>query len=238
MSALIVVPAFNEAENIANTLAGIRGSLPGVDMAVVDDGSGDETAALALAGGAIVMRLPVNLGYGGALQTGFQYAQAHGYDVVVQMDADGQHEPTCVPDLLKALEEGDADIVIGSRFLGRGEYRAGLARVMGMKLMRWLIRVTVGVRITDPTSGFQALGRRAIALYASPVYPVDYPDADVLIMVCRAGLRVKEVGVTMYPRLVGMSMHSGLKPIWYLLKILLSVGVTLLRRPPALARER
>lgn len=154
------------------------------------------------------------------------------------MDADGQHEPACIADLLAELRKGDVDLVIGSRFLNGGDYRPSPARALGMALMRWIIRATTGHQITDPTSGFQAMNRTAIALYASNVYPTDYPDADVLIMIHRAGLRVREIPVRMYQREAGQSMHSGLKPIWYMFKMLLSIAVTLLRKPPALVRSR
>jgi glycosyltransferase involved in cell wall biosynthesis len=235
---LIVMPAYNEAANIVTTVRGARRAEPGVDIVVVDDGSTDSTAELALSAGATVLPLPVNLGYGGALQTGFIYANAEGYDEVVQLDADGQHEPACIRDLLAELRKGDVDLVIGSRFLNGGDYRPSPARALGMALMRRIIRTTTGHAITDPTSGFQAMNRTAIALYASNVYPTDYPDADVLIMIHRAGLRVREISVRMYQREAGQSMHSGLKPIWYMFKMLLSIGVTLLRKPPAVARSR
>ncbi len=235
---LVVMPAYNEAANIGNTIRKARQANPDVDIAVVDDGSMDDTAAIATQAGATVLPLPINLGYGGALQTGFMYAEANGYDEVVQLDSDGQHEPACINDLLTALRDDGMDIVIGSRFMGTGDYKAPPARAAGMALMRWLTRVTTGKKITDPTSGFQALNRRAICLYASDVYPSDYPDADVLIMVQRAGLRVGEIPVQMYQREAGVSMHSGLiKPIWYMFKMLLSIGLTMLRKPPAVSRS-
>ncbi|MGC9317121.1 MAG: glycosyltransferase family 2 protein [Armatimonadota bacterium] len=238
MKTMIVMPAYNEAENIASTIARARLAAPDLDIVVVDDGSTDNTLRVALEAGATVLPLPVNLGYGGALQVGFMYAEANDYDEVVQLDADGQHEPACIPDLLNALRSGELDLVIGSRFLDGGDYRPSRARALGMAVMRWLTRVTTGKNITDPTSGFQAVNRTAISLYASDVYPSDYPDADVLIMIHRAGLRVGEIPVRMYDREAGQSMHSGLlKPIWYMFKMLLSIGLTLLRKPPELARS-
>lgn len=236
MRTLVVMPAYNEADNIATTIRRAREAVPDVDIVVVDDGSMDDTANIALEAGATVLPLPMNLGYGGALQTGFMYAAANGYDEAVQLDSDGQHEPRYIRDLLETLREDDLDIVIGSRFLGVGDYKAPPARAMGMALMRWLVRVTSGKKITDPTSGFQAVSRKAIELYASDVYPSDYPDADVLIMVQRAGLRVQEIPVQMYERESGESMHSGiLKPVWYMFKMLLSIGLTLLRKPPVVS---
>lgn len=234
---LIVMPAYNEAANIEKTIRGVLRAVPEVDIVVIDDGSTDNTGDLAVAAGATVLPLPINLGYGGALQVGFLYADANGYEEVVQLDADGQHEPACVADLLHELRTGDVDLVIGSRFMNGGDYKPSKARAMGMALMRSIIKMTTKQTITDPTSGFQAMGRKAISLYASDVYPVDYPDADVLIMIHRSGLRVHEISVKMYQRDEGQSMHSGLKPIWYMFKMLLSIGVTLLRKPPALARS-
>lgn len=232
MKTLVLMPAYNEADNIVSTIAKVKEAVPDVDIAVIDDGSTDDTANLAVRAGADVLPLPSNLGYGGALQAGFLYAQSEGYDEVVQIDADGQHEPACVAELLSEVRTKDADLVIGSRFLGSGDYCPSPARAMGMSLMRWLVRVATGKSITDPTSGFQAMNRRAIDLYASDVYPSDYPDADVLIMIHRAGLAVREIPVQMYARESGESMHSGLKPVWYMFKMLLSIVMTLLRTPP------
>jgi len=234
---LIAMPAYNEAANIEKTISAVKKAVPDVDIVVIDDGSMDNTGDLAVSAGATVLPLPVNLGYGGALQVGFLYADAHDYDEVVQLDADGQHEPACVADLLAELRKGDVDLVIGSRFMNGGDYTPSKARALGMELMRNIIRWTTKQTITDPTSGFQAMNRTAISLYASEVYPTDYPDADVLIMIHRSGLRVREIPVTMYQRDEGQSMHSGLKPIWYMFKMLLSIAVTLLRKPPALARS-
>jgi glycosyltransferase involved in cell wall biosynthesis len=233
---LCIIPALNEADRIAQVIADVRRDAPGVDVLVVDDGSTDRTADVAREAGARVCSLPLNLGYGAALQSGYQYALRRGFDTAVQMDADGQHEPQDVQRLLSGLAEHEADVIIGSRFLGEGRYKVSPVRALAIGLMRFLVRLLTGQRITDPTSGFQALSLRAIRLYASDEYPVDYPDADVLIMAHRAGLRVAEVPVSMYERAAGRSMHDGLKPVWYMFKVLLSVAVTMLR--PAAAIER
>ena len=238
MKTLVIMPAYNEEQNVGATVRGVRRAVPEADVVVINDGSRDNTTGVALSAGATVLPLPINLGYGGALQVGFIYAEANDYDEVVQVDADGQHEPECVADLLNELRRGDLDLVIGSRFLGTGDYKPSPARALGMALMRTLTRWTTRNNITDPTSGFQAMNRKAIALYASDVYPTDYPDADVLIMIHRAGLRVREIGVRMYDREAGESMHSGiLKPVWYMFKMLLSIGLTLLRKPPQVVRS-
>jgi glycosyltransferase involved in cell wall biosynthesis len=237
MKVLVVTPAWNEAANIQRTVAGVREALPEADVVVVDDGSRDATRELAAAAGATVLSHPFNLGYGGALQTGFLYAQAHGYDAVVQIDADGQHDPLSAAAMVKGLQDGGADVVLGSRFLGAGDYQPSALRAAGIGLMRRLVRLATGETITDPTSGFQALGRRAVGLYASDLFPVDYPDADVLIMILRAGMRVREVPVVMHAREAGSSMHDGLKPVWYMFKMLLSIAVTVMRKPPAMPGE-
>ena len=170
------------------------------------------------------------MGYGAALQTGFKYALRNRYQYVVQMDADGQHDPESVLKLLVEIQKEKADVVIGSRFLNdSGSYRTTLSRKIGMGIFGKLATIITGQYVSDPTSGFQALNRDALRFYASRFYPVDYPDADVLIMLHRAGLHVKEVPVAMYARQQGKSMHSGLKPVYYIFKMLLSMFVTLLR---------
>ncbi|MBI3978373.1 MAG: glycosyltransferase family 2 protein [Chloroflexi bacterium] len=226
---LIVVPAYNEAGRIGAVVAAIQRWAPGCDILVVDDGSTDGTAAVARAAGATVVSLPFNLGYGAALQTGYKYALRQEYQFVVQLDGDGQHEPACIGELLDVVRQGWADVVIGSRFLGRGTYHAPVARRLGMRIFGGLASLLIGQPVSDPTSGFQALCRRAVAYEASDVYPADFPDADVIVMLHFAGFRIKEVPVVMYPRASGKSMHAGLKPLYYIFKMVLSMGMTLLR---------
>lgn len=226
---LVIIPAYNEGGKIAGIIGKIKSLGLGVDVAVVDDGSKDDTAARAKEAGAVVLSLPGNLGYGGALQTGFRYALRDGYSYAVQIDADGQHEPTYIKDLLDPVKAGEADVSLGSRFMGLGDYKPTFARAMGMKLFGGIASAIIGRKVTDPTTGFQALNRDVICFYASNTYPVDFPDADVLIMLHRAGLKSIEVPVMMYPRAEGKSMHSGLKPFYYVFKMFLSILVTLLR---------
>ena len=228
---LIVVPAYNEEQNIGGVIARVREVVPTADVLVVDDGSWDGTALVAVQAGARVVSLPFNLGYGVALQTGFKYALEQGYDYVVQMDADGQHETASVLDLIAEVRQGAADVVLGSRFLGPSAFRPQFARMAGIHLFRAIVSRIIGQSISDPTSGFQALNRRVLALYATDVYPVDYPDADVLIMVHFAGFRIKEIPVVMYAGAVDRkSMHSGLRPLYYVFKMFLSILVTLMRQ--------
>ncbi len=229
MKTLVVIPAFNEARAIGKVLAGIRGTDPRLAVLIVDDGSSDDTAGVARGAGARVVRLPFNLGYGCALQTGYKYALREGYDRVVQLDGDGQHEPADIPRLLAVLESGEADVAIGSRFLGDTLYTAGVARRTGMRVFQLLAFLLTGFRFTDVTSGFQALDRHVVEFFAAERYPVDYPDADVLVMLARAGFRVTEVPVRMYPKAGGASMHAGLRPVYYVFKMLLSMLLTPLR---------
>ncbi|MCU0670086.1 MAG: glycosyltransferase family 2 protein [Myxococcota bacterium] len=220
--ACVVMPAFNEAERLPALLAALRRARPELDCIVVDDGSRDATAAVAAAAGARVLRLPFNLGYGAALQTGYKEALRRDAPWVVQMDADGQHLPAEVEALVGALASGDCDVVLGSRFLEASGYEMGAARSLGRDLFRAVAR-RAGLRVTDPTSGFQALSRRALEFYAGDWFPSDYPDVDVLLAATRAGLVVREVPVHMAPGARASTLHSGWKPLYYVYKMLLSI---------------
>lgn len=228
MRTLVIIPAFNEAPRVGRVVGGVRQALPQADVLVVDDGSLDDTARCAQLAGGRVVSLPFNLGYGVALQTGYKYALAEGYDFVLQMDADGQHEAGDLPALLEVVTSNRADVAIGSRFLNDGNYRPPLARRLGMRLFASIASIMTHTRVTDPTSGFQALNRRVVQYYASPAYPVDYPDADVLIMLHNAGFRFVEVPVTMYSG-DRKSMHGGLAPVYYVFKMFLSILMVMLR---------
>ncbi|MBI5847476.1 MAG: glycosyltransferase family 2 protein [Nitrospirae bacterium] len=226
---IIIIPAFNEEGRIGKTVPGIR-SLTDMEIVVVCDGCGDATLSEARLSGATVIELPFNLGYGAALQTGYQYAIGKGYAYALQMDADGQHDPAYIPVLLERVQAGDVDVAIGSRFLGESDYRPTTIKKIGMIFFSAIASFLTGKEITDPTSGFQALNRKAMGLYASEAYPVDFPDADVLIMLHRQGLRFVEVPVKMNPNTKKKTMHSGLVPVYYLFKMMLSIVVTLLRK--------
>ncbi len=224
----IIIPAYNEAERIASTIADIR-KFSDADIIVVSDGSTDGTAKEARAAGAKVIELPFNLGYGAALQTGFKYTLKKGYRFAVQIDADGQHDPSEIQKLVGSVFKGDVDITLGSRFLAGGDYKAPFVRRVGMILFSAVVRVVTGKKITDPTSGFQAMNRKVMEFYASDAYPVDYPDADVIVMLHRHGFNLKEIPVIMKRVHGKVSMHSGLKPFYYTFKMFLSIFVTLLR---------
>jgi glycosyltransferase involved in cell wall biosynthesis len=237
MRSLVVIPAFNEARTIGNVLERIAALDPGLAVAVVDDGSSDSTAAIARRAGAGVVRLPFNLGYGVALQTGYKYALREGYDCVVQLDADGQHEPGDIPALLGVIKRREADLALGSRFIGGNNYWPGATRRLGMHFFGFLAFALTGVRFSDVTSGFQALSRDLLEFFATERYPADYPDADVLVMLERAGFRIREVPVRMYRKPRADSLHSGLRPIYYVFKMLLSISLTPLRREVIERRE-
>lgn len=227
---LVIIPAYNEEHNIGKVLKDIEDTIADVDILVVNDGSSDKTGNIVRALGIDVISLPYNLGYGGALQTGFKYAVLNSYKYVIQFDADGQHDPEDITKIQSELRKGTADIVIGSRFLGGGSLKTGFVKRVAISLFRFLIRYYTGQRITDPTSGLKGLTRRTFSHYAiMGNYPDDFPDADILIQMIRSKYRVQEVPADMYIRDSGRSMHSGLRPIYYLIKILLCIVIVLLR---------
>jgi glycosyltransferase involved in cell wall biosynthesis len=227
---LVVIPAFNEEEKIQAVVREIRREMPEAVVLAVNDGSRDRTEARARSAGAKVLSHPFNMGYGVALQTGYKYARKYGFEWVLQMDGDGQHDPRYLPALLREVKEGGADVAIGSRFLGEGDYRASRARQAGICLFRFVASCLCGQKITDPTSGYQALSRRAVEFCTGDSFPGDYPDTDVLVMMHRAGMRIREVPVRMHPNAQGRSMHSGWKPLYYLYKMCLSITLNLLRQ--------
>jgi glycosyltransferase involved in cell wall biosynthesis len=228
---LVVMPAHNEAGRIGAVIRGVRLMLPMAAVVVVNDASTDTTAHEAKAEGAIVLSHAVNMGYGASLETAFLFAEEEDYDAVLQMDADGQHLPGELAALLAPLRAGEADVVIGSRYSGGGGYRTPVIRRVGQLFFGGVLLVLTQRWFTDPTSGFQALNRRAVRLFSSGVFPCDYPDADVLLMAHLAGLRLREVPVKMAQRSGGVSLHAGWKPLYYGIKMLLSVFVVMLNAP-------
>jgi glycosyltransferase involved in cell wall biosynthesis len=237
LNTVMLIPAYNEGQRIGRVIEGIKRILPNIDVVVIDDGSKDDCRQRAMEAGARVISHPFNLGYGSALQTGYKYALAMGYEASVQMDGDGQHDPSFISDLLVILQQDEADIVIGSRFLKRkdGEsdpflYRAPFTRKVGMGLFRTITSFLIHQKVTDSTSGYQAMNRNVLKWVSGEQFPVDYPDADVIIMLHRAGFRIREVPVRMFESQDKKSMHSGWKPLYYVFKMFLSIGVTLLRK--------
>jgi glycosyltransferase involved in cell wall biosynthesis len=227
---LVVVPAYNEEESLASTIASIRRALPGVRIVVISDCSTDRTAAIAVDAGARVVELPCNLGYGGAVQAGFKYALAEGHAFIIQMDGDGQHDPESAAALLDPVVRGEADVAIGSRFTGRANYPIPLPRRLGMGLFGAIVTFVTRRRFSDPTSGYQAMNERVLRFFARDNYPSDFPDADTIILLVLAGFRVREVPVVMQARTAGTSMHSNLKAFYYVSKMMLSIFMVLLRR--------
>ncbi len=227
---LVVVPAWNEQETLANVIEELRSCVPAADVLVVDDGSTDRTAAVAWKAGALVLELPINLGVGGAMRAGYTYALRNGYDLAVQLDADGQHNPADVPHLLATLEAEHADVVIGARFAGVGTYTARGPRRWSMRLLSSVLSRVAGTELTDVTSGFKASGRRAIALFSSN-YPAEYlgDTVESLVIASRAGLRIRQVGVAMRPRAGGQPSHSPLRAAVFLARAALALVIALSR---------
>jgi glycosyltransferase involved in cell wall biosynthesis len=225
---LIVMPAFNEEDSVSRVIGEVRSKLPDVDILVVDDGSSDETTWVARRAGARVATLPFNLGVGGAMRTGFRYALERGYRNVVQIDADGQHDPSDVPLLLAALDR--SDLVLGARFAGTGDYRVTGPRRWAMALLGRALSRSAGVRLTDTTSGFRASGPRTLRLFAEH-YPAEYlgDTIEALVIATRAGHTVSQVPVSMRARYGGRPSHRPVKAAAYLARALLALVFAFLR---------
>lgn len=233
---LVAIPAFNEAASIGRVVGELRELYPGLDVLVVDDGSIDGTHARAAAAGAVVCRLPFNLGVGGAMRTAFKYALRNGYRVVVQIDGDGQHDPRALPSLVKGL--GEADIVIGARFAGMGEYRAPRARRAAMWLLSTVVSGLAKGHLTDVTSGYRAVGHRVIALFAIH-YPAEYlgDTVESLVIALRTGHRVRQVPVRMFKRQGGVPSQSSLRAAAYLVRGVVALALALVRQWPTPEEE-
>jgi glycosyltransferase involved in cell wall biosynthesis len=226
---IAVVPALNEEANVGRVIDELRAFDPGLEVVVVDDGSVDATVAVAEGRGAHVVRLPFNLGIGGAVQTGYRYAFEHGFDVAVQVDGDGQHDPAQLPLILAPLLDDEADVVVGSRFAGNGTFRSTRTRRIGIRIFARIVSAVVRQRVTDTTSGFRAINRKAIALFAAD-YPHDYPEVEATVMSVKHKLRLCEVPVAMRERGGGRSSITAARSIYYMTKVLLAIFVGLFRR--------
>jgi len=224
-----IVPALNEEATIGGVVEEIRTFDSGFEIVVVDDGSGDRTAEVARAHGAKVLRLPFNLGIGGAVQTGFRYAWENGFDLAVRVDGDGQHDPGELSAIIEPVLAGEADIAVGSRFAGGPGYRPSRSRRIGIRILAWAVSRLVRQRVTDTTSGFQALNRRGIQLFAAD-YPHDYPEVEATVMVHRHRLRLREVPVAMRERAGGRSSITAFRSVYYMAKVLLALFVGIFRR--------
>jgi glycosyltransferase involved in cell wall biosynthesis len=226
---LAIVPALNEEHSLAQVIAEIRAADRHMEVLVVDDGSVDGTARVAAASGATVVKLPYNIGIGGAVQTGYKYALERGFDVAVQVDGDGQHDPREIPRLLEPLLDGRADMVVGSRFAPGGGYRGTPLRRVGIHIFAWVVSLMVRARVTDTTSGFRAVNRKAIRLFALD-YPPDYPEVEATVLLVRHKLSMLEVPVQMRVRETGASSITALRSVYYMVKVLLALFIGLFRR--------
>jgi glycosyltransferase involved in cell wall biosynthesis len=230
-----IVPALNEGETIASVVEEIRRFDPDFEIVVVDDGSRDETAERALEAGAKLLRLPLNLGIGGAMQAGYVYALEGGFDVAVQVDGDGQHDPGELGRLLDPILDGRADMVIGTRFAAERTYRPPIGRSLGIRLFAAIVSLRVRQRMTDTTSGFRAVNRRGIHVFAGD-YPHDYPEVETVVTASRGGLRICEVPVRMRLRSAGRSSISNVGSAYYMIKVLLALFIGLLPQGKATKR--
>lgn len=227
---LVILPAWNEQEALPAVLDDLQSALPAVDILVVNDGSTDRTGAVARRGRTMVLDLPINLGVGGAMRAGYKFAWREGYDVAIQLDADGQHDPREVPNLLAAMASEQADVVIGARFAGEGAYSVRGPRRWAMRVLSVVLSKVAGTQLTDTTSGFKASNRRAIALF-SREYPAEYlgDTIESLVISARSGLRVRQVGVSMRPRAGGTPSHNPLKAAFFLARAILALLIALTR---------
>ena len=228
---LVIIPALNEADSIAHVIGLIQQHAPWADIAVINDGSTDDTRAIATTCGAIVLNMPYNVGIGAAVQTGFLYAAQHGYEVTVQNDGDGQHNPQEIPLLVSDLIESGSDLVVGSRYIEDRGYITPMARKVGIVILARIISLITRQQFTDPTSGFRASSQRTIRLCAR-TYPHDYPEPEAVVLLHRAGLRLREIPVTMNPRYGGKSSITPIKSGVYMLKVILAILIGLLRPAP------
>jgi glycosyltransferase involved in cell wall biosynthesis len=228
---LIIVPSYREEKNILKVLEGLEKYVPDMDILIIIDGSKDRTEEIVSLNGFQFLVHPYNMGYGVTVQTGYKYAVKHGYDTVVQIDGDGQHDPKYIIPLVNTLNNSDVDVVIGSRFLEGGSYDVPLFRKIGIKYFSKIISLITGQNISDSTSGFQALNHKVFNFFSKvDNFPYDYPDADTIITLIFAGFKIKEIPVIMYDRLNGKSMTTGLKTLNYVVKMLISILITVLRK--------
>lgn len=229
MKKLIIIPAFNEEENIEKTVTSIEKDAKGFDYVIINDCSTDRTKQICEQKGYNIVNLPINLGIGGAVQTGYKYAYVNGYDVAVQVDGDGQHDPEFLNEMAEYVEKNKVDMVIGSRFIEKKGFQSSAARRMGIKFFSTLIKVLTGAVITDPTSGLRMVGRNVIEIFAKD-YPRDYPEPESVVAVLRKKLVVKEIPVIMHEREGGVSSISPKKSIYYMIKVTLAILIERIRK--------
>ncbi len=229
MKLLVIVPAYNEEASIGRVIEDLREHVSHADVLVVDDGSHDGTASVAGSLGVRVLRIPFNLGIGGAVQAGYVYALRYGYDAAVQFDGDGQHLASEIATLMGPIEKGEADIVVGSRFLNRGSYKAPVLRRAGIWVFSMVLSRILGMPMTDTTSGFRMTNRKTIEFF-SRLYPDDYPEVESLVLLHHAGLKIAEKPVCMRERTGGSSSITAFRSVYYMVKVLLAVFVDMLKK--------
>ncbi len=230
MRCLAIIPAYNEGESVGGVIHAIQREMPDCSIVVVDDGSRDTTAAAARRAGAIVLQLPFNLGIGGAVQTGYRYAWINGYEIAIQVDADGQHPPSEMSKVVQPILDGMADMATGTRFRGVGDFESSASRRVGIELFARLVSLIIRERVTDTTSGFRAVNRKGIALFSSD-YPQDYPEVETTALAHQHGLRLIEVPVEMLQRQAGESSIRLGGSIYYVVKVTLALLIGLFRAP-------
>jgi glycosyltransferase involved in cell wall biosynthesis len=224
----VIIPAYNEEKTVGEVVRGVKALGQGFDAVVINDSSRDGTAQSAEAAGATVIELPYNLGIGGAVQTGFKYAVMNGYDGCVQVDGDGQHPPEEIAKLVEPLFADGYDMVIGSRFIGRTNYRVPFMRALGIKIISVFLKVVCGMTVKDTTSGFRALNRQAMAFFAMD-YPQDYPEPESLLFAYKKKFKVMEVSIEMKDREHGVSSITPFRAAYYMGKVLLAMAIDLFR---------
>ncbi len=229
MRKLIIIPAFNEESNIEKTVTAIEKNAQGFDYVIINDCSGDHTRQICEQNGYNIVNLPINLGIGGAVQTGYKYALEHGYDVAVQVDGDGQHDPEFLNKMAEHLMINGLDMVIGSRFIEKEGFQSSKLRRIGIVFFSVLIKILTGKRITDPTSGLRMVGRNVMALFAVD-YPRDYPEPESVVAVIRRGMKVEEIPVIMKERSGGVSSISLKKSVYYMIKVTLAILIERIRK--------
>lgn len=229
MKILIIVPAYNEEESIAGVIRDLRDHVPSADVVVVNDGSRDSTSLVARTLGVKVLDLPFNLGIGGAVQSGYLHAGRNGYDIAVQFDGDGQHRAKEINKLIEPLTADKADLVIGSRFLVSGGYKAPVFRKLGIGIFSFVLSRVLDKTVTDSTSGFRAANRRVIEFFAR-TYPDDYPEVESLVLLHKVNLRMTEVAVAMSERTGGKSSITPMRSVYYMTKVLMAIFIDLMKK--------
>lgn len=222
MKVLIIIPAYNEEENILHTIRDIQNAGTPVDYVVINDCSTDRTEKLLRDSGAVYLDLPVNLGIGGGVQTGYRYAMEHDYDVAVQFDGDGQHDARYIKKLIAPIERGEADVVVGSRYLEKRGFQSSSLRRFGILFLSTLLRILCGVRVRDVTSGMRAVNRGLICQFAND-YAQDYPEPEAILAAGMRGARIQEVPVEMRERAGGVSSINAVKAVYYMVKVSLAL---------------